>query len=177
MLFWGNQKLSKSLLSAASLDTTMDKEVRHVWKLPLTMDSDCHINNDGVGPTRGRHEIIDQWKGVEVHTETCHPQLLFFRSIIPVRKQQISERNHLTIFHGLCLIQVFHMMVSMRLKLSSKYMLIRKMNLDVSYWRIHTKKNQMNIHINCGKTCLSASMDTIYHHNITGKVKKTPAKQ
>ena len=88
-------------------------------------------------PNRGFQVILYQWKGVEVHTETCHPQLLFSRSIIPVRKQQISERNHLTIFHGLCLIQVFHMMVSMRLKLSSKYMLIRKMNLDVS----HTMKS------------------------------------
>ena len=45
MLLRGNHKSENSTLNAAALEKSIDKEVEHVWVLPLTMESICHIKN------------------------------------------------------------------------------------------------------------------------------------
>ena len=48
MLPRGNHKSARSALNAAALEKVIDKEVKHGWVLPLTIDSLCHIENVGV---------------------------------------------------------------------------------------------------------------------------------
>ena len=48
MLIGRNHKSAKSDLNAASLEKAIDKEVEHIWALPITIYSIFHIKNMGV---------------------------------------------------------------------------------------------------------------------------------
>ena len=48
MLLRVNHKSERSSLNATALEKVINKEVEHVWALPLTIDSLRHIQNGGV---------------------------------------------------------------------------------------------------------------------------------
>ena len=50
MLIRGNHRSSKSTLNAASLEKSMDKEVKHGWELPLTIYLVFHVKDAGFFP-------------------------------------------------------------------------------------------------------------------------------
>ena len=48
MLLRGNHKSTKSLLKTDALESSMDKEVKHVWETSLIMYLVYHVNNMGI---------------------------------------------------------------------------------------------------------------------------------
>ena len=63
MLLRGNHKSARSALNAAALKKVIDKEVKHGWVLPLTIDSLRHIKNAGVVPLGVAEQLSIDEKG------------------------------------------------------------------------------------------------------------------
>ena len=63
MLPRGNHKSARSALNAAALEKVIDKEVKHGWVLPPTIDSLRHIKNAGVVPLGVAEQLLIDEKG------------------------------------------------------------------------------------------------------------------
>ena len=50
MILRGNHKSSLSELNSSALDKSINKEIDHIWSLPITIESLQNISNAGVVP-------------------------------------------------------------------------------------------------------------------------------
>ena len=137
MLLRGDHNSAHPDLNAAALEKAIDKEVEHVWAFPLTIGSICRIKNAGVVQI-GVAEQFSINKKVERYIKRRVNHDCYFLGLSGISMNNRVLRDTLQLcFYGFCLLRILQMIAAMRIKWTSKCILIVKIDLDAAYRRVH----------------------------------------
>ena len=105
--------------------------------MPLIIDSICHIRNAGVVPLGVPETFSINEKGKRcTKIRINHDCSLLGPSDLSVNKQ-VPKENLQPCFYGLCLLRKIHTIVAIRIKFTSKHILIGIKDLYAAYRRVH----------------------------------------
>ena len=137
MLLMRYHRSSQASLNSAALEKAIDKEVEHVWSFPLTIDSIRRIKNAGVAEL-GVAEQFSINDKVERYTKrrVTYNCSLPGPSGLSMNNRVLRDTLQLC-FYGFCLLRILQMIAAMRIKWTSKCILIVKIDLDAAYRRVH----------------------------------------